>query len=204
MYAELEFTLASALNDYLSTQFNAGRLEPDKLKKVAEAWQQKGRPKVVGFRYDLETQLDLVRMHVNDFKFYGRAATNTAILGILDMMRIDARSIRVRTYCQPDTVVAKQLLDTQNLFNVLGCPETQQLQLAEITGLFKAAMERERLFATRESTAETPLRHAKSHSGERWQAAKGQEIRRTASHAGGLRMDPAACDEAACDDEDEA
>ncbi|KAK0613606.1 hypothetical protein B0T14DRAFT_569636 [Immersiella caudata] len=207
LYCELEFALTSAINDYLVSQFNAGRLDADKLKKTAEAWQQKGRPKVVSFRYDLETQLDLVRLHVNDFKFYGRAATSTAILGIIDMMKVDARSLRVRTFCQPDTVVAKQLLDSQNLFNCIGCPETQQLQLAEITGFFKAAMERERVLAKRDSqrvsqheaqheaTNNLSLRHAKSHSGQSWNKGTGTGTVKRRCSAGAMKMDPSSYDD---------
>ncbi|KAK3304633.1 uncharacterized protein B0T15DRAFT_558538 [Chaetomium strumarium] len=154
LYCELEFVLATALNDYITAQFNAGRLEADRLKKVAEDWQRKGRPKVVGFRYDLETQLDLVRMHVHDFKFYSRVAATTALLGIIDTMKANARVLRIRTFCQPDTVVAKQLLDSQSLFNILGCPEDQQIKLAEIFAFFKAAIERERLLAKQEQEQE--------------------------------------------------
>ncbi|KAK3293506.1 uncharacterized protein B0H64DRAFT_364170 [Chaetomium fimeti] len=150
LYCELEFALATALNDYITAQLTAGRLEADRLRKVAEDWQRKGRPKVVGFRYDLETQLDLVRTHVHDFKFYSRAAATTAILGIIDTAKSNARVLRLRTFCQPDTVIAKQLLDSQGLFNILGCPEDQQIKLAEIIAFFKAAIERRRLCALRE------------------------------------------------------
>jgi len=145
LYCELEFILATALNDYITAQFNAGRLEADRLKKTAEDWQRKGRPRVVGFRYDMETQLDLVRAHVHDFKFYSRVAATTAILGIIDTAMSNARALRIRTFCQPDTVIAKQLLDSQSLFNILGCPEEQQIKLAEIIAFFKAAIERRRL-----------------------------------------------------------
>jgi hypothetical protein len=145
LYCELEFAIATALNDYITAQFTAGRLETDRLRKVADDWQRKGRPKVVGFRYDMETQLDLVRAHVHDFKFYSRAAATTAILGIIDTAKGNARVLRLRTFCQPDTVVAKQLLDSQSLFNILGCPEEQQIKLAEIIAFFKAAIERRRL-----------------------------------------------------------
>lgn len=112
---------------------------------MADEWQRKGRPRVVGFRYDLETQLDLVRLHAHDFKFYSRAASAAAILGVIDTARADARALRVRTFCQPDTVVAKQLLDAQGLFNILGCPDDQQIKLAEIVAFFKAAIERRRV-----------------------------------------------------------
>ncbi|KAK3371186.1 hypothetical protein B0T24DRAFT_595028 [Lasiosphaeria ovina] len=187
LYCELEFALATALNEYVKAQLNGGRLDPDKLRKIADGWHQRGRPKVVSFRYDLETQIELVKLHVNDFMFYGRAASNPSILGILDTMKVDARAMRIRTFCQPDTVIAKQLLDAQNLFDLIGAPEHQQIQLAEIIAFVKAAMERERLLtqqqeSQRESAATglTPLRHTKSQSGETWHAAN--QVRRTASY----------------------
>ncbi|CAK7229096.1 hypothetical protein SBRCBS47491_007131 [Sporothrix bragantina] len=147
LYCELEFLLTSALDGYINSQFNAGRLDADKYKKVVDAWHQKGRPKVIGFRYDLETQLDLVILHVHEFRFYGdRAGILAAISGILEMMRVNARAIRIRTFCQPDSVVAKQLLDSQNLLNLLGSTEQRQIQLAEIVQFFKIVLEREHTF----------------------------------------------------------
>jgi hypothetical protein len=164
LYCELEFALATALNDYLAAQFNAGRLQADRLSKIAEEWQRKGRPRVVGFRYDVETQLDLVRLHVHDFRFYQHSQTilgappaptvgppNTAtVLSIIDTAKANARVIRVRTYCQPDTVIAKQLLDCQSLFNLLGCPDQQQIKLAEIMAFFRAAVERQKMLAQKD------------------------------------------------------
>ncbi|KJR87386.1 uncharacterized protein SPSK_01851 [Sporothrix schenckii 1099-18] len=144
LYCELEFLLTSALDCYINSQFNAGRLDADKYKKVVDAWHQKGRPKVVGFRYDLETQLDLVFLHMKDFRFYGdRASVPAAISGILEAMRVNARALRVRTFCQPDSVMAKQLLDSQSLLNLLGSAEQRQIQLAEVVQFFKIVLERE-------------------------------------------------------------
>ncbi|KAL2276872.1 hypothetical protein FJTKL_00350 [Diaporthe vaccinii] len=147
LYCELEFLLTTALDGYISSQFNAGRLEADKYKKIVDGWQQRGRPKVIGFRYDLETQLDLILLHSEDFRFYGkRAGLIAAVNGVLDMMRVDARAMRIRTFCQPDTVIAKQLLDSQSLFNLVGCCEQQQIQLAEVIQFFKVILEREQNF----------------------------------------------------------
>lgn len=76
--------------------------------------------------------------HSQDFRFYGkRAGLIAAVNGVLDMMRVDARAMRIRTFCQPDTVIAKQLLDAQSLFNLIGCCEQQQIQLAEVIQFFK-------------------------------------------------------------------
>ncbi|PSR79140.1 hypothetical protein BD289DRAFT_485692 [Coniella lustricola] len=147
LYCELEFLLTTALDSYISSQFNSGRLDADKYKKVVDGWQQRGRPKVVGFRYDLETQLDLVLLHSEEFRFYGKRAGLIAVIhGVLDMMRVDARAMRIRTFCQPDTVIAKQLLDAQSLYNLVGCSEQQQIQLAEVIQFFKVIIEREQVY----------------------------------------------------------
>ncbi|KAH6877333.1 hypothetical protein B0T10DRAFT_584400 [Thelonectria olida] len=144
LYCELEFHLSSALNDYITVQLDKGRLNPDKLKRVADGWQQKGRPKVVGFRYDLETQLQLVNLHINDFRFYGRRQGDPIeIGGLLHAMRVNARAMSVRTFCHPDSVIAKQLVDSQSLFKLLGVPDAQQISLAEIAQFFKVIIERE-------------------------------------------------------------
>lgn len=144
LYCELEFIMTTALDKYINIQFKEGRLDADKYKKIADGWQLRGRPKVVGFRYDLETQLDLVLLHNEDFRFFGkRAGLIAAVNGVLDMARVDARAMRIRTFCQPDTVVAKQLLDAQSLFNLIGCSEQQQIQLAEVIQFFKVILERE-------------------------------------------------------------
>lgn len=143
-YCELEFQLSNGLNDYITVQFDKGRLMLDKLKKVSDAWRHKGRPKVVGFRYDLDTQLELVDLHVDDFRFYGRRQSDPVqIRGLLHTMRVNARAMGVRTFCQPDSVVAKQLVDAQSLFNMLGVTDVQQISLAEIAQFFKVIVERE-------------------------------------------------------------
>ncbi|KAF7540226.1 hypothetical protein G7Z17_g12251 [Cylindrodendrum hubeiense] len=144
LYCELEYHLSSALNDYITVQLDKGRLVPDKLKRVADAWQHKGRPKVVGFRYDLETQLELVNLHVDDFRFYGRRQGDAVeISGLLHAMKVNGRAMSIRTFCQPDSVIAKQLVDTQSLFKLLGVPDVQQIALAEISQFFKVIIERE-------------------------------------------------------------
>ncbi|KAK5661392.1 hypothetical protein OQA88_11291 [Cercophora sp. LCS_1] len=188
LYCELELGVTSCLNDYLQAQFNNGRLETSKLKKIADAWHAQGRPKVTGFRYDMETQIDLVKLHIDHFKFYGHVTMNNRIVGILDMMKANARAMRVRTFCQPDTVIAKQLLDSQHLFNVLGATDVQHKHLAEATAFFRAAMERERYVASRvseqlASAQGSSLRTAKSLSPEKWPEPSPAGLRKAASHA---------------------
>lgn len=165
LYCELEFLLTTALDGYVNSQFNAGRLDADKYKKIVDGWQQRGRPKVVGFRYDLETQLDLVMLHSEDFRFYGkRAGLLAAVNGVLDMIRVDARAMRIRTFCQPDTVIAKQLLDAQSLFNLIGCCEQQQIQLAEVIQFFKVILEREQNYRQIEAPGQPRQEEQQRHS----------------------------------------
>ncbi|KAK1248091.1 hypothetical protein MKX07_000979 [Trichoderma sp. CBMAI-0711] len=137
LYCELEFNLTTAINMYISEELDKGHLSPDHLKRVSDEWHQKGHHKVVGFRYDLETQLELVSLHINDFSFYGRRQGNTTEIALLlNEMKTNARNMRVRTFCQPDTTVAKHLVDSQSLFNLINASASQQIALAEIARFF--------------------------------------------------------------------
>ncbi|KAF5573069.1 hypothetical protein FPANT_12609 [Fusarium pseudoanthophilum] len=170
LYCELEFNLSTALNDYITVQLDKGRLVPDKLKKVADAWHNKGRPKVVGFRYDLETQLELINLHVDDFRFYGRRqADPVEIGGLLHAMKVNARAMCVRTLCQPDSVIAKQLVDTQSTFKMLDVPDYQQRALADIAQFFKVIVEREQ--DVREHTGSND-RDSSNRGERRWTAVQ--------------------------------
>lgn len=174
LYCELEFLLTTALDGYISSQFNAGRLDADKYKKTVDGWLQRGRPKVVGFRYDLETQLDLVMLHAEEFRFYGRrAGLLAAVNGVLDVMRVDARAMRIRTFCQPDTVIAKQLLDAQSLFNLIGCCEQQQIQLAEVIQFFKVILEREQNYRQVPTAAVATADRPDQEEGQQWRGSGG-------------------------------
>ena len=138
LYCELEFNLTTALNIYISEEHDKGHLSPDNLKRVSDEWHQKGHHKVIGFRYDLETQLELVSLHINDFSFYGRQQGNTTEIALLlNEMKMNARNMRIRTFCQPDTTVAKHLVDSQSLFNLINASASQQIALAEIARFFK-------------------------------------------------------------------
>ncbi|KAF4467662.1 hypothetical protein FALBO_5462 [Fusarium albosuccineum] len=169
LYCELEFNLSTALNDYTTIQLDKGRLVPDKLKKVADLWQNKGRPKVVGFRYDLETQLELIHLHADDFRFYGRRqADPIEITALLHTMKINARAMSIRTFCQPDSVIAKQLVDAQSLFKMLGVSDAQQIALAEIAQFFKVIVERELDYRDRREHEASRGRPSHGRGDSRW------------------------------------
>ncbi|ETS79149.1 hypothetical protein PFICI_09002 [Pestalotiopsis fici W106-1] len=143
IYCELEYALSEALDLYVKSQHNGGRLNPDKLKAISDKWFSKGRPRVLGFRYDLETQLDLVTLHIDEFRFYGHAQlSDSAVAGLLAVMKGNARTMRVRHLAQPDAVVAKHILDAQALMRMLGTVESLQMAVVECSEFYKRAIER--------------------------------------------------------------
>ncbi|OAR05901.1 hypothetical protein LLEC1_06658 [Akanthomyces lecanii] len=144
LYCELEYHLTCALNSYISRELEKGRLVPINFKKITDAWYQQGRPRVVGFRFDLETQVDLVALHVNEFTFCGRRQCSPVEIGsLLHTIKINARAMRIRTFCQPDSVIAKQLADSQSLFDMIGVAGDASRALSEIVRFFKVIVERE-------------------------------------------------------------
>ncbi|KAI6781996.1 uncharacterized protein J7T54_003415 [Emericellopsis cladophorae] len=167
LYGELEFHLGNALNTYITVQLEKGRLLTDRLHKISDHWLQLGRPRVLGFRYDLETQLEILSLHVQDFVFSGRRQGNrTEICGLLDAMKINSRAMRVRTFCQPDSVVAKQLVDSQSLFNLIGVGREEDLALTEIAQFFKVCIEREKQTREKEARRARPSAFDHSHRHE--------------------------------------
>ncbi|KAI0106984.1 hypothetical protein GGR51DRAFT_559669 [Nemania sp. FL0031] len=169
LYCELEYNLNNALDAYFRAQLNGGRLDATKLSRIADAWSQKGRPKVIGFRYDLETQVDLIMAHINEFRFYGllQAEGPAAITGLLQAMKTNARYMRIRTFCQPDSVIAKHVLDAQNFLLLLGSPEALQRPLEEVAQFFKVAVQRHRVMAEAPPPRQGDTRILSNGSGQR-------------------------------------
>ncbi|KAI1126569.1 hypothetical protein F5Y10DRAFT_293695 [Nemania abortiva] len=169
LYCELEYNLNNALDAYCRAQLNGGRLDATKLGRIADAWAQKGRPKVIGFRYDLETQVDLITAHINEFRFYGplQGEGPIAITGLLHAMKTNARYMRIRTFCQPDSVIAKHVLDAQNFLLLLGSPESLQRPLEEVAQFFKVAVERRRVMAEAPPARQGDNRILSNGSGQR-------------------------------------
>nr|XP_036585771.1 uncharacterized protein CTRU02_03922 [Colletotrichum truncatum]KAF6795962.1 hypothetical protein CTRU02_03922 [Colletotrichum truncatum] len=187
VYCELEFHISNALHNYITNELNHGRLNPDKLKKISDGWNQKGRPRVVGFRYDLETQLDLVRLHIDEFHFFGRRQGNPLeIEGLLHAMKVNARSMRIRTFCQPDSVIAKQLVDSQSLCNTIGCSTSEQIAIAEIAQFFKVIVEREQ--AVQDKSARDDTTKTLGQGSRQWKPSR--DLSEQDDPYGGLRLIP--------------
>ncbi|KAI1412432.1 hypothetical protein F5Y13DRAFT_200078 [Hypoxylon sp. FL1857] len=161
LYCELEFILSNTLSGYINIQLHSGRLNAHVHAKISDAWEQKGRPKVTGFRYDLETQIDMIAAHVGTFRFYGPHQTDSDLIkGLLYGMKMNARVMRVRTYCQPDPVIAKHILDAQVLTQLLDSPESAQIPLAEVAQFFKVIIEREQDVRTKREAEQSFVEYA--------------------------------------------
>ena len=144
LYCELEYHLNTILNTYISKQLHLGLLSPTHLARIADRWASLGRPRVIAFRYDLETQVDLIILHLREFQFYGRRQGSTVeIGGVLESVKRNARQMRSRTFCSPDSVVAKQLVDAQNLCEVVGVEGEEGRPVLEIVQFFRVCVERE-------------------------------------------------------------
>lgn len=107
--------------------------------------------------------------HINEFRFYGplHAEGPAAITGLLLAMKTNARSMRIRTFCQLDSVIAKQVLDAQNLLRLLGSPESLQRPLEEVAQFFKVAVERRRVMAEAPPGRQGDSRVLSNGSGQR-------------------------------------
>lgn len=173
LYCELEFNLCNSLNAFIKIQLDKGRVDTNKLKKIGDAWIEQGRPRVVGFRYDLETQLELITLHIDDFVFSGRRQGNpTEIAALLYTMKVNARAMRIKTFCSPDSVLAKQLVDSQSLFNLIGAPSADNYALEECAHFYNLCLDRE---AERQAKEAKNMRMSKA---EGWAHVKAWESRR--------------------------
>ncbi|RYP68004.1 hypothetical protein DL771_006927 [Monosporascus sp. 5C6A] len=145
LYCELEFEIRLALDMYIKAQLNMGRLNAAKLKRIADWWESKGRPRVTGFLYDLETQLDLVMAHSpDDFRFYGTLAAkgDAHVVGLLSAVKADARTIRLRTCCLPDAIVIKHIIDIQKMMGLIDASADNHIQVAKCLKFFKDFVEK--------------------------------------------------------------
>lgn len=82
-------------------------------------------------------------------------------------MKTNARYMRIRTFCQPDSVIAKHVLDSQNLLRLLGSPESLQRPLEEVAQFFKVAVERRRVMAEAPAARQGDTRILSNGSGQR-------------------------------------
>ncbi|RYP14899.1 hypothetical protein DL765_006041 [Monosporascus sp. GIB2] len=169
LYCELEFEIRLALDTYIKSQLNMGRLNAAKLKRIADWWESKGRPRVTGFLYDLETQIDLVMAHSpDDFRFYGTLAANgdAHVMGLLGAVKSDARTIRLRTCCLPDAIIIKHIVDIQRMMGLIDANADNHIQIAKCLKFFKDFVEKAKAAEEQRQAAAAVVPHEFDFGGD--------------------------------------
>lgn len=170
LYMEVELMLVHTANAFLMNQFSQGRIAVDSIKKIADGWKNKGRPKVIEFMYDQMTQRELVVINQHDFRFYGeRAGDALRVNSMLYNWRQVASLMAIRTFCSADPIVLKLLFDVEQILELLGASAAMLLRFQDIRGVvnrdLKAAKEREK--EKNEATANGRERSFQSDSSSR-------------------------------------
>lgn len=149
LYSEVELMICATANHFLKHQQYRGRIAPATLAKVAQGWVSKSRLQVIEFRYDQQTQRDLVLYNIKAFKFHGPDADDPIVLNaMMHAWKHLGKDMSIRTFCTPDRVVRKHLFDINKVLEMLGAPEVmvqayQEVESATQTLLNQRNKERE-------------------------------------------------------------
>jgi hypothetical protein len=126
-------------------QYTQGRMLADSLKRVKDFWQSKGRAQVVEFKYDQLTQRDLIIANQKNFRFHGENANNPLhINAILYTWKQDAKEMSIRTFCSPDSMIEKHIVDCYKILGMLGAQPAQFLALSEVHQYFRGKVAKTR------------------------------------------------------------
>jgi len=143
-YFQLELILSMETNGFLIREFYDERISIDSVKRTVDLWKQKGRTQVVGFRYDLQTQRDLIMMNTGTMHFAGITSRNQAkLFSTLAAWRVLAKEVSIRTFCQPDSVIKKHLHDAEKILELVDAHPDSMLAFQELRGRTLGEMYRE-------------------------------------------------------------
>lgn len=120
-------------NSFLMNNFSRGRMSIDSIKKIVDAWKNKGHPGILEFMYDQATQRDLVALNQHNFLFYGKQAKDDLkISSMLHNWKQIATLMAIRTFCSADTIIFKILFDAEQVLEFLGASNLVLLRLQQI------------------------------------------------------------------------
>jgi hypothetical protein len=143
-YMQLELLLNIETNNFIMHEFSQGRVSVASVKSVVEQWRNKGRPQVLGFRYDLYTQRELIGLNSETVCFAGvHTFTKMRMLSVLAAWKVLAKEISVRTFCQPDSAVKKHLYDAEKVLELIHASSDSMLAYQEMRGRIVAEIYRE-------------------------------------------------------------
>ncbi|KAH7021222.1 uncharacterized protein B0I36DRAFT_393511 [Microdochium trichocladiopsis] len=141
---EVEVNAVTSLSAFIHKQNLLNLMDHNKMKKIEDMWVAKGNMKPTYYRYNFRTQIDILIAHVDKFRFHGPSQNNPAVIaGILHSAKQNARSIMVRACGQPDSVIAKQIIDCQILLELIDASPEAQSAVMEVAYYFNIIVERE-------------------------------------------------------------
>lgn len=133
LFGEIDLLLTTVANSYLMDQKEANLLTVASVDTVRKRWAARGRAQVVEFRYDLPTQLELVRANMDRLHFFGTDAESwMRRAAMLNGWKDVARELGVRSFCSADSAVRKLLSDSYLLLEMLGATAAQFLLLQKL------------------------------------------------------------------------
>ncbi|KAI9836426.1 MAG: hypothetical protein M1819_001457 [Sarea resinae] len=133
VYGELELMICVTANTYLMTQRREDRISVESVVKITDYWRSKGRPQVIEFQFDQATQCELISINSKHFRFYGEVGRDRLQLSsMLYHWKALAREMSVRTFCYPDSMVRKHLIDIQTVLEGMGAPLATFLAFQDI------------------------------------------------------------------------
>lgn len=146
--------LVLTANKFLMNEFSQGRLSLDTMKKVSDAWKNKGRPAVVEFQYDQSTQRELISANQRNVRFHGfRASDQIRISAMLYSWKQAGPILSLHTFCTPDTVFMKLLFDVGQILEFLGATDTLSYRMQQLRA---ESSERIRMARLEQASKEVP------------------------------------------------
>ncbi|KAJ5431133.1 hypothetical protein N7445_008865 [Penicillium cf. griseofulvum] len=122
LYAEIENMITHAANEFLMKEYYDGHLTISSLNRVKKRWEKKNMPGVPQFRFDQHTQYKLIsanRDHLN----FGKASNGLPPYIVLRSWKRICKSMSIRTFVAPDSVIKKHIHDTLDLLEILKADE---------------------------------------------------------------------------------
>ena len=125
--------LVTTCNQLLVRENNAGRITQDSIIALEAKWAAQGRPAVLEFQYDNETQRSLITVNLTTIKLHGMCNEDTGVLNrnILAWLAL-VQVLKLRLYCHSDATIRKFLHEALLVIEMLGAPSVTRLALEDL------------------------------------------------------------------------
>ena len=120
-------------NKFLKNELKAGRVSLEATVKLTNGWKARNRAQVVEFQFDQLTQCEFISWHMDEFRFYGPCAEDPiALQAMFKAWKTLAKEMSVRTHCNPDSMLKKQMTDIYKILELLGAATVTFLAFQEL------------------------------------------------------------------------